>query len=118
MATSSVGTIPNTDSLEAMRPLYYGNLNGKTSTMSFSAAASFMLVFNMSSTSMQGLYIVYGHNSAAPTITAVKAVSSSNFTMSASGYTLKLTATSSVFMTIIPLNSSTKERITITSTSN
>lgn len=115
MATSSVGTIPNTDSLEALKPLYYGNLNDKTLTMSFSAAASFMLVFNMSTTAAQGLYIVYGHNSTAPVFTAVQAISASGFTMSASGYNLRVKATSNIFMTIIPLNDSSKGRITITS---
>ena len=89
--------------------IYIGDIaSGKTLT--FSGNASLLLVLNGTTTSRQGMYIVFGRTSGSPFVTTVVAASSATVV----GSTGKLDISGDCYATIIPLTDAAAGRISIT----
>lgn len=96
----------------AYEPTYLGNIHSQPKLLIFSASSSFLLVTNGGNTNRQGLYIIFCTSSGSPVITTVS--SASQLTLTGATGTLRIEAANDLIATIIPLDDTTRNRITVT----
>lgn len=91
--------------------IYIGSIT-TAKTLTFSSSASFLLVTNGSSLSRRGLYMVFSTSGGVVAVTNI--LEASAVTITTGSGQLSISASDTAYATVIPLNTTTASRITVT----